>query len=188
MERINKTGAGRSVLVIDLEACCWYGEPKLGMYKEIIEIGVANVDFFTKEITKTKSIIVKPQFSDISKFCTKLTTITPELVEKEGVPFKEACKILRDELWSEKKMWFSWGDYDRIAMEKESAQKKVKYPMSKTHINLGALFAFRYGLKQSPSVSTALKQLGLEFEGQAHRGYVDAFNTARILREMNISQ
>jgi len=169
-------------LVIDLEACCWYGNAPEGQYKEIIEIGIACVDYFTKEIVESRSIIVKPQFSEISAFCTKLTTITQELVDKEGMPFKKACKILADEYQSSQRLWFSWGDYDRISMEQQCLISKVDYPFGKTHFNLKEWYAFKRGEKTSTSVSNALKNEGLEFEGQAHRGYVDAYNTAKLLK------
>lgn len=172
------------VNVIDLEACCWYGNPPAGQYKEIIEIGIACVDYHTKEIVESRSIIVKPEFSDISEFCTKLTTLTPEFIQENGIPFKKACKILMEEFNSEKRMWFSWGDYDRTAFEKECAFKKIKYPLGKTHFNLKEWYAFKHGSKQSPGVSSALKELGIEFEGTQHRGVDDAINTAKILKSL----
>ena len=171
-------------LVVDIESCCWLGNPPAGMSKEIIEIGIACVDYFTKEIVSSRSIIIKPKFSEISKFCTKLTSITPELVEKEGVSFEDACKILTNEYQSDKRMWFSWGDYDRIALEQQSLDMGVKYPFGRTHFDLKEWYAFKYGLKAALSVANALKDLGLEFEGTPHRGYVDALNTARILQKM----
>lgn len=182
--KMRKERKNSFALVVDLEACCWMGDPPKGQYKEIIEIGIACVDYFTKEIIESRSIIVKPEFSEISAFCTKLTTITPELVEKEGVSFKKACKILTDEYQSDRRMWFSWGDYDRVAFEKECAFKNIKYPFGRTHFNLKEWYAFKKGEKISTSVSTAIKQLGLEFEGTAHRGVDDAINTARILQKL----
>lgn len=182
--KIKKEKKGNFVLVIDVEACCWYGNPKPGMYKEIIEIGIACVDYYTKEIVETRSIIVKPKYSEISEFCTKLTSLTPEYINKHGVDFKVACEILVNEYNSNKRIWFSWGDSDKIMFEKECAFKKIKYPFGKTHVNLMELYSFKYGLKQSSSVSTALKQLGLEFEGQCHRGVDDAKMTAKILQKM----
>lgn len=184
--RMKKGKINSFALVVDLEACCWMGNPPEGQYKEIIEIGIACVDYFTKEIIDSRSIIVKPEFSEISAFCTELTTITPELIEKEGVSFKKACKILVDEYQSDKRMWFSWGDYDRTAFEKECALKKVKYPFGKTHFNLKEWYAFKNGKKMAPSVSNALKELGLEFDGVPHRGIDDAINTAKILKSLSI--
>lgn len=172
------------VLVIDLEACCWRGNPPEGQHKEIIEIGIACVDYLSKEIISSESIIVKPEFSEISEFCTELTTLTPEYVLKNGISLKRACEILENKYFSNKTMWFSWGNYDRTAFEKECFFKKIKYPFGQTHINLKELFAFKYGLKQSPGVSIALKKIGIPFDGTRHRGVDDAINTAKILRHL----
>lgn len=171
-------------LVIDLEACCWMSPIPEGMSKEIIEIGVTTVDYYTKEILESRSLIIKPQFSEISEFCTKLTTITPELIEKEGITFKEACKILVNEYESDRRMWFSWGDYDRIAFENECKLKKIKYPFGRTHFNLKEWYAFKRGEKTSTSVANALKQLGMEFDGTPHRGIDDSIMTAIILQKI----
>jgi inhibitor of KinA sporulation pathway (predicted exonuclease) len=171
-------------LVIDLEACCWLGNPPQGQYNEIIEIGVVSVGYHTKDVIKVKSIIVKPEFSEISKFCTELTTLTPEYIEEHGVTFSKACEILEKEFDSNTKMWISWGDYDRIAFQKECELKNVKYPLGKTHFNLKEWFALQYGMKQSPSLSKVVKSLGAEFVGTKHRGVDDARMTAVVLKEM----
>jgi inhibitor of KinA sporulation pathway (predicted exonuclease) len=184
MRKNEKKVVGKLVNVIDLEACCWYGNPPSGQYKEIIEIGITTVDFYTKDVIESRSIIVKPEFSEISDFCTKLTTLTPGFVKENGVTFKKACKILMEEFNSEKRMWFSWGDYDRTAFEKECSLKNIKYPLSKTHFNLKELYSFKFGFKQSQSVTTALKNLGIEFDGTQHRGVDDSRNTAYILQKM----
>jgi len=172
------------VNVIDLEACCWMGNPPKGQAKEIIEIGIACVDYFTKEIVEKRSILVKPRRSKISEFCTSLTHITQEMVDEEGVDFKVACKILKTEFKSNKRIFISWGNYDRIAFEQECKIKRIVYPFGKTHINLEEWFGFKYGIKQAMSVANALKKIGLKFEGTQHRGVIDSINTARILQKI----
>jgi len=171
-------------LLVDVEATCWRGAPPKGMFNEIIEIGLAVFNYDTYEIEERRSLLVKPKFSKISKFCTELTTIDQELLDKEGMSFYEACEILREEYGSKRRIWVSWGDYDRRAFEVNCQMLRVPYPFGKTHFNQKALFAMMYKMKQEPGVQTALKKLGLEFEGQAHRGVDDAYNTARILKEM----
>jgi inhibitor of KinA sporulation pathway (predicted exonuclease) len=81
------------ILVVDLEATCWNGPIPEGMVNEIIEIGVCLLDVNTGEITDNRGIIVKPEHSVVSEFCTELTTITPELVEKEGISLQDAFRI-----------------------------------------------------------------------------------------------
>ena len=86
------------IVIIDIEATCWEGfdAPK-GMQNEIIEIGVCLLNPKANPITVTdkRSILVKPQESYISPFCTELTSITPKMVEENGIGFDEAKKILR---------------------------------------------------------------------------------------------
>src|ERR1700722_11833027 len=83
------------VLVIDVEASCWE-EPKdqpPGQKNEIIELGLTTVALPDLNISNPVSILVKPTTSKISPFCTKITTLTQELVDT-GLPFKEMCEKL----------------------------------------------------------------------------------------------
>ena len=172
------------VLVIDVEACCWKGNPPTGMYNEIIEIGICTLDCKTKEIEDKTSIIIKPTFSEISYFCTELTTLTPEYIEEKGIVFFDACKFIKEKFKSNTRAWFSWGDYDRTAFEKNCKLLNVQYPFRNTHFNLKTLFAIKYGLKEELGVQGALEKIGMEFEGQQHRGDSDAYNISRILTKI----
>lgn len=173
-----------AILVVDLEATCWKGNPPEGMHKEIIEFGIAVVDFQTKEILETDSLIVKPKFSEISKFCTELTTITQEFIDEHGISFEDACNILRTKYKSERRLWASWGKYDFNQINSDCSLRNVKFPMGRDHYNLKPLFSFKHGLTGELGVGTALEHLGLKFEGVQHRGGDDAKNIARILKTM----
>lgn len=173
-----------AILVIDLEATCWRGSPPEGMHNEIIEFGIAVVDFKTKEIIESDSLIIKPKFSEISKFCTELTTITQDLIDQQGITFEEACDILKNKYKSDKRLWVSWGKYDYSQIEKDCNLRKVTFPMGRDHYNLKPLFSFKHGLGKDLGVDTALKHLNLQFEGTHHRGIDDAINIARILKTM----
>lgn len=83
------------ILVVDIEATCWNGPNPPGMKNDIIEIGICLLDIHTGDITDNRGIIVKPERSEVSEFCTELTTITPEMVTEQGISFKEACAILK---------------------------------------------------------------------------------------------
>lgn len=174
------------VLLIDVEATCWRGRPPIGMYNEIIEIGIAGLDYQTKEIKFKDSIIVKPKYSDISSFCTELTSITQEMVDQEGVSFAEACKILEEKHKSKDRIWMSWGDYDKNQFIRDCELNSVDNPFDRTHFNLCPLFSFAFGINEDLGVSGSLNKLGLEFEGNAHRGVDDAYNIARILQKIFI--
>ena len=64
-----------TIIVIDLESTCWEGPPPEGQASEIIEIGVATVDVASLRRVEKRSILVKPTRSEISDFCTRLTTL-----------------------------------------------------------------------------------------------------------------
>ena len=65
------------ILVIDVESTCWEGSPPPGQSSEIIEIGLCPVDLKTLTRLEKRSILIKPIQSEISDFCTELTTLTP---------------------------------------------------------------------------------------------------------------
>ena len=68
------------VLVVDVEATCWQSrQPPPGEQSEIIEIGLCPLDLDCLEPGPVHSILVRPQRSQISPFCTRLTSITPEM-------------------------------------------------------------------------------------------------------------
>lgn len=169
-------------LVVDLEATCWRGRPPEGMYNEIIEIGISGIDHKTKEIVFKDGIIVKPRFSEISNFCTELTSIDQKLVDEKGVDFITACQILKNKFSSKNRLWMSFGDFDKKQMQRDCKLNCVENPMGKNHIDLMPLFNFSFNLKKGLGVSSILEHLDMEFEGVKHRAIDDAYNTALILQ------
>jgi len=174
----------RTLIVVDLEATCWEGDPPDGQVQEIIEIGVCPLDLETGERLEKRSILVKPQMSTISPFCERLTTITQDMVDADGVPLAEACQILRREYKVPKRVWVSWGDFDRIQFQRECDMKGLRYPFSPRHINAKTLFALLHGLEREMGMKRALAHLDIPLEGTHHRGDDDAWNIAAIVGEM----
>ena len=68
------------ILVIDLEATCWEGDPPPGQSSEIIEIGLCVLDVATGARSEPQAILVRPQRSALSDYCIQLTTLTPEML------------------------------------------------------------------------------------------------------------
>ena len=172
------------MLVVDLESTCWRGRPPVGMDNEIIEIGIAVLDGKTKEIVETDSLIIKPKYSNISKFCTELTTLTAEYVNEHGMTLEEASDILVKKYRSKQRVWASWGKYDYNQFVKDCKKKKVLYPFSENHYNLKPLFSFRFGIKHDLGVAGAAAFLQMPFEGTQHRGVDDAINAAKLVQKM----
>lgn len=171
------------IVVVDVEATCWEGSPPRGQQNEIIEIGVCVVDVASGERVQREDILVRPERSKISPFCTELTTLTQEQVD-EGVPFADACATLKRRFQTKDRTWASYGDYDRRQFESQCALCGVGYPFGPTHLNVKNLFALVHGLKREAGMDGALSLLGLPLEGTHHRGGDDAWNIARILASL----
>lgn len=169
------------IIVIDLEATCWEGLPPKGEVSEIIEIGICVLDTVTGAITGNKGILIRPEQSAVSAFCTGLTTITTGLLDQEGIAFSVACKELRSAYNAQQFTWASYGAYDRKMMTTQCSMRREDYPLSHDHINVKALFAQCRGLGKQTGMSGALKVLHLPLEGTHHRGVDDARNIAKIL-------
>ena len=168
------------VVVIDIEATCWKTSPPPGEQNEIIEVGVCSVDLEAAEINNKRSILVKPTRSKVSRFCTKLTTLTQELVDT-GVSFDQACQTLVDDYGTEHLLWGSWGNYDRKMFVSQCESFYVPYPFSDNHVNIKTLFAEHANNGKAVGMARALKILQFELDGTHHRGHDDAWNISRIL-------
>jgi inhibitor of KinA sporulation pathway (predicted exonuclease) len=168
------------VLVVDIEATCWQGDPPPDQRSEIIEIGVCWLDVETHSVGEAHSILVKPARSYVSPFCTQLTTLTQDMVDG-GVSFAAACAALETEFDAKSHLWASWGQYDLKMFKAQCYADEIPYPFSGRHANLKSLYAKAVNNKQRVGMSVALEQMGLPLEGTHHRGGDDARNIARIL-------
>jgi inhibitor of KinA sporulation pathway (predicted exonuclease) len=172
------------ILVVDIEATCWPGAPPDGQESEVIEIGLCTLDVASGERLDKRSILVKPERSKISEFCTELTSLTPKQVNKEGISFKRACGLLETEYLSKKRVWASYGEYDRALLERQCAARRVDYPFSAGHINVKILFGLMHAQPYEVGMSRAMQMCGLELEGRHHRGVDDAWNIALLLSHL----
>lgn len=168
------------ILVIDVEATCWQDKPPKGQENEIIEVGVCALELSSGEVVESESILVRPERSKVSAFCTELTTLTQEQVDA-GVSFREACSRLKKHYQGKSRVWASYGDYDRRQFERQCRGREIGYPFGPTHLNVKNLFALMHGLPHEIGMAGALDKLGLPLEGTHHRGLDDARNIAKIL-------
>lgn len=171
------------ILVIDLESTCWEGNPPPGQSSEIIEIGLCPLDAKTLTRMERRSILVKPVNSEISEYCTELTTLTPEMFGDAG-SLEDAVRVLRKEYASKDRLWASWGDYDRRQFERVCSNLKIGYPFGPSHLNVKSLFATAIGQGHELGLDGAYQHLGLNMEGTHHRGDDDAWNIAGLLCQL----
>ena len=164
---------------VDLECTCYgsSGFPQ-GETQEIIEVGITQIDLTNCKILTTESILVHPTVSNISEYCTKLTSITPEMV-KYSCTFPEVCQTLKNGWSSSELPWISYGQFDRNMFSKQCALMGLKNPMSNNHLNVAAMFCYLTGRKKRVGMKRMMNALELSFEGRQHRGDVDSRNLAR---------
>lgn len=170
------------ILCVDLEATC--DEPKPNWLGEVIEVGLAILDLKKNEIEAHTRLVI-PTSTPVTEFCTKLTSITPEMVlaHNGAVSFPEAMAWLR-KMGSRNYAWASWGDYDRKQIQEQCSRENVQYPFGPTHLNVKALFGMVTGLTYGIGLKQAVELYKLDWVGTHHRGVDDAYNVAQVLQQI----
>ena len=165
--------------VVDLEATC--GEEIPEENREIIEIGITQVDRTKLKIIKSESILVIPTESFVTPFCTALTGHTQERLEKDGISFEDACQRLREEFNSWKYGWIGHGNYDMLKFSSQCRKRGVRYPFSPSYMNSGMFFALLTGRGRGPGLKKMCQMMNVPMEGKHHSGKDDSYNTAVCL-------
>jgi inhibitor of KinA sporulation pathway (predicted exonuclease) len=174
-----------TVYAVDIEATCWE-QPKdqpPGEKNEIIEIGITAITLPDLNISNPTGILVRPTHSRVSEFCTRITTLTQELVDT-GMLYKDACEFMIKKLYTKHIPWISWGPYDRKQIQFQCHSDECPYPFGAGHEDFKQQFATMMGLKHLVSLPDALKMVGLEYQGARHRGADESWNIARLMVEM----
>jgi len=173
------------LIIVDVEATCWEKNQKPpGEVSEIIEIGICIFDLKLWQLLgKPNRIVVRPTESKVSKYCTSLTGWTQKELDRQGIPFVDACSLLTSSYNTKNLPWASWGDYDRGQFERECKRKDIKYPFNVNHLNLKTLFAIHANISKAVGMKEALQMVGLNLEGKHHSGRDDAWNIGRILEK-----
>jgi inhibitor of KinA sporulation pathway (predicted exonuclease) len=166
--------------VVDVEATCWEGRPPPGQVSEIIEIGLTVVDLDQRARLAKHRILVRPQRSGVSDFCTRLTGLTQDEVDR-GVTFAEACTALARDHRAGTTPWASWGDYDRNQFTRQCQHTNTPYPFGRDHTNAKVRFTQAHNLRKRPGMAEALALAGLPLEGRHHRGDDDSWNIAALV-------
>ena len=188
------------VLILDFEATCWDKDDtskNKGTVQEIIEFPVLAIDVKKLEVAYKFHHYIKPTENPIlSKFCTELTGIEQNTVDK-GILLTEALSKL-DDFMKETNIIKSnfiiatCGDQDlKQCLREEAKYKKITLPdYLKKWINIK--FCFNQYAKNDikQGMVGMLNYLGLQLEGRHHSGIDDCHNISRIaiyLLKNNIS-
>lgn len=170
------------ILVVDLEATCWEGTIPENQWSEVIEIGCTLLNTSDWTIENSFGFLIKPSQSEVSSFCTELTSITQEMLDTDGIKFEEACTRLISEYQTNLYTWASYGAYDFNMMKKECKRRNIENPFSLEHINVKELYSEKFNSNKKIGMSGALNKLNIQLEGTHHRGIDDSRNIAKILK------
>ncbi len=178
------------LLIVDVESTCWKDRYASTRTPEIIELGgttLMNIDG-RLEILGSFGELIKPQLHPkISKFCTKLTSITQKDIN-DAPDFQTALKSFREKaketvngLSCRRMIFGSWSPFDRQAIRKDCKRNGLRYPFGR-YWDIEKSFSDYMEEQRLYSVTNALIALGKEYEGQVHRAVSDAENTATIVQ------
>ncbi|KAG9454921.1 hypothetical protein H6P81_007825 [Aristolochia fimbriata] len=175
-------------VVIDFEATC--DKEKNPHPQEIIEFPSVLVKGETGEVVDDFRKYVRPTHHQmLTDFCKELTGIQQSQVD-EGISLSDA--LLLHDKWLEdngvKQRNFAvvtWSNWDcRVMLESECRFKKIrKPPYFNRWINLKVPFQEVFGGVRC-NLKEAVRMAGLTWEGRAHCGLDDAYNTAHLLTHL----
>ncbi len=169
-------------IIFDLEATCWESKKEAPGKPEIIEIGAVKLDSDGNEIDRLEQFVKPTHFPELSEFCTKLTSITQDMVEDAPI-FQEAMQIFRDWIgYDDDFILCSWGDYDPKQLTREAEIHGLKFSWFEKHINLKEQYTRIKNMKHQKGMKKALIIEKIELDGTDHRGIDDALNIAKIFR------
>lgn len=183
----------KTVLIIDIECTCWETLEEQGdKPNEIIEIGVAALNTRSGDVFQRASIAVKPRFTEVSPFCTKLTGWTQAAAD-QGLDILDAlAKFQEDFKVTKNHLWFSCGEYDRVKLSSLSGKPGLRglygipvesnpFDKMRAHINIKTLFALKHQLDRELGMKAMLERAGEKLEGRHHSGVADACNIAKLV-------
>lgn len=167
-------------IIYDLEATCWLGRPP-SLIQEIIEIGAVRLNGYG-EVEGTFNSFVKPKVNPrLSSFCTELTTIRQEDVDRARY-FPHVVEAFQDwaEVFDEDYLLCSWGDFDKKMLISDCKLHQLEYDWVDSYINLKEQYREIKRLRQAKGLKSVVNAEGFEFIGTHHRGIDDAKNLALI--------
>jgi inhibitor of KinA sporulation pathway (predicted exonuclease) len=182
------------VFVVDVESTCWETREEQGKKpNEVIEIGVCVLNIASGNVSIPQSFVIKPRYTEVSPFCTKLTGWTQDDVKDGYFAQQAVMAIEREYSMTKDNVWFSCGEYDRVKLGshgpaslgelyKFHAEDNIFAKMR--HVNIKTLFALKHKLSKEMGMDRMLQHMGETLEGRHHNGADDAFNIAKIVRHV----
>lgn len=167
-------------IVFDIEATCWQGNPP-DKVSETIEIGAFLLDDYG-HVKDKFSKFIKPVIShSLSAFCTELTTITQQMVDR-AAKFPDVIEDFQDWIGVgyEDYILCSWGAYDKKQLTADCIKHRMDTVWLDPHINLKEQYRKMRRMSIAPGLKKVVEMEGYDFDGTHHRGISDAYNLAKI--------
>lgn len=155
---------------------------KTNKLEEVIEIGAVKINK-KGEILGRFSELVKPSYR-ITPFTKKLTGITNEMVEKShSFPYVWE-KFLA--FTGEDYIFVSWGKEDMKFLEHDCLLHSLPLPKPSEEIDLQEVVMFTYDgfYPDTPGLMRVSSYFEIEWVGNQHRAYDDAYHTAKIFQRV----
>jgi inhibitor of KinA sporulation pathway (predicted exonuclease) len=185
--------------MLDFEATCWDDDGKSRNKMEVIEFPSIIIKWNLKtgeseRIGEFQRYCKPKSFPQLSKFCTELTGITQETVNK-GVTFSQALK--EHEAWMAKTIPNFYYEENVYIMTCGRWDIDIQLPRDlknwnihsvnrvyKRFINLKSEFQYFLKEKRGRGLANMLKFMNLKLEGKHHSGIDDCRNQTKILEEL----
>lgn len=183
------------VNVVDVEATCWETKEEQGTRpNEVIEIGICRLNLRDDTVDMKTSYVVKPKFTEVSPFCTSLTGWHPDMINNAGMSIEEALeRVALEHRMNNRSVWFSCGQYDRVKLGSVGSGSLLDLygipysinPFAQAqHFNVKTLFALKHRLKKEMGMARMIAHIGETIEGRHHNGADDAWNIAKLVRNV----
>ena len=78
----------------------------------------------------------------------------------------------------------SWGNYDWYMVSEQCLREDQRFPFGRSHINVKELHAVMRRLPRALGLGRACEYEKIGFVGIPHRGDDDAYNVARVLKNL----
>ncbi|CAD8063832.1 unnamed protein product [Paramecium sonneborni] len=174
-----------NIIILDFEATCIREQNKKYL-QEIIEFPAQVYNVQERKVIKEFWRYLKPVENPIlSDFCTELTGITQEQVDK-GILLDQAIdEFIQFKQGLQRYCILTCGDYDLNLLKKEASRKGIAIQKElQFYINIKKVFpkSLRNPKQiKDPCMVEMLEQCGLDLQGRHHSGIDDVRNITRIV-------
>jgi 3'-5' exoribonuclease 1 len=170
-------------IILDLEATCWQGND-MNRVQEVIELAAFCVNGYREWVDQYQRFIRPTHHPRLSAYCTELTTITQNQVDKAkkfDVVFPEFLDWL--DALDQPQLICTWGAKDMEIIADECRAHDIDIRTLPKSINLKSQYASMNHLGKEVGLLKALEYSEIEFEGTPHRANDDAYNTALLFMQ-----